>query len=187
MGPTSRLAWVWALAALLTGGVLAAAASAHPSVFGELVPPHGRLGVQLQSMTPELREFMDAPEDRGVLVVRVREGSAAEKAGLRVGDVIVAIGGEPIHDTSDVVQEVVSAEENAQVEIEISREGKAQTVTAVLAGKPGEPRAPFSWFQRGMPPFGPELEKRLEELERRLEELERKLEGAPPAKPERTT
>jgi membrane-associated protease RseP (regulator of RpoE activity) len=177
--------------ALGAAWLAAAAASSHPFHLEEAAPPaHGRLGVQLQPMTPELREFMRAPEDRGVLVVRVTKGSPAARAGLRVGDVIVAVAGEPARDTRDVVGAVTSAEENTELEIEVVREGTSRKLRATLAGKPAPPLAqgdPLRWLQRGMPGLGEELEKRMQELEERLEQLERRVESALPAEPKRKT
>lgn len=175
-----------ALACLVAG-----AASAHPHPPDEAGPgPQGRLGIQLQPMTPELRAFLRAPEDRGVLVVRVNKDSAAEKAGLQVGDVIVGIGGAPVREPRELVEPVMRAGENAEVELEVVRSGKTRELRAALSGKPFEhfsSEEPFHWFQRGLQQLGPELEKRLEELERRIDELERQLEDRLSAKPERST
>lgn len=55
-----------------------------------------RLGVQLVEVTPELRSHMGAAEDAGVLVSKVIAGTPAESAGVRVGDLIVAVDGESI-------------------------------------------------------------------------------------------
>ena len=156
-----------------------ASADPHPrgGFFEELVPTQGRLGVQLQDMTPELREFMRAPEDRGVLVVRVNEGSAAAKAGLRVGDVLVAVGGEPVHATHDVVRRVMGAEENAELALETVRAGKTLKLAAQLSGKPMVPPRAMQWVERDWPALREQLERRVDELEQRLEELEQRLEG----------
>lgn len=175
------------LSALLACAWLAAAgASAQPFGPFDFAPPPGRLGVQLQPMTPELRAFLGAPEDRGVLVVRVNEGSAADQAGVKVGDVIVAVAGQAAHDISDVIGTVFRAEENAKVRLEIVRDKKSKELSAVLTGKPDE-RFSGGDFHRFMPRMGPELEQRMDELERRLQELEKKLEDSLRKAPERAT
>ena len=66
----------------------------------------GRIGVAVQAMTPELREFMKAPADRGVLVTRVEPERPAAKADLRVGDVIVAAAGDSMEKPFDLVRAV---------------------------------------------------------------------------------
>ena len=184
------------LVRVLTFVLLAAAsASASPQWFEEFIPSHGRLGVQLQGMTPELREYLHAPADRGVLVVRVNEDSAADKAGVRVGDVIVAAGGEPVRETREIVHAVMRAEQDAKLALEVVRDGKTRTLEATLTGEPFSPgelipdgvRGPLRNFERALPEFREQFEKRIDELERRLQELEKKLEGELLAKPERKT
>ena len=173
----------------------AASANASPQGFEEFIPSHGRLGVQLQSMTPELREYLHAPPDRGVLVVRVNEDSAADKAGVRVGDVIVAAGGEPVSETREIVRAVMRAEQAARLALEVVRDGKTRTLEATLTGEPFRPgqllpdgaQAPLRRFERALPELREQFEQRIDELERRLQELEQKLEGALSAKPERKT
>ncbi len=152
----------------------------HPS-FERFIPGHGRLGVQLQDMTPELREFLRAPEDRGVLIVRVDEKSAAEKAGLRVGDVLVAIDGKPVRETFEVVHAVMTADVGAKLALAVVREGKPHTLDAALAGEPPLAAAPMRWMEQRMPELREELERRLQDLEARMKELEQRLEAAPPA------
>jgi len=56
----------------------------------------GYLGVQVLGLTPELRAHFGAPEDAGVLVAKVEEGSPAAAAGIEVGDVLTAVDGKPI-------------------------------------------------------------------------------------------
>lgn len=61
-----------------------------------------RLGLGVDDMTPELREFFGAGRDAGVLVVSVEENLPADEAGLRVGDVIVAAAGNPVASRGDL-------------------------------------------------------------------------------------
>jgi membrane-associated protease RseP (regulator of RpoE activity) len=70
--------------------------------FLEDLACRGYLGVQLVELTPELREHYGATAEHGVLVGKVEPGSPAEAAGLRVGDVIVALDGESIDGSWDV-------------------------------------------------------------------------------------
>jgi S1-C subfamily serine protease len=195
------------IAATLASLVLAAsAASAHPQpgeagpevhrapgpgwhhpMFDQFVPNPGRLGVQLQDMTPELREFLHAPKERGVLVVRVNEGSAAEKAGLRVGDVIVSVGGEAVTETFEVVHAVVRAEKDTKLALEVTREGKSRTLEATIAGEPPMAAAPMRFFEERVPEMRESLELRMRELEERMRELEQRLKDAAPESDELAT
>lgn len=56
----------------------------------------GYLGVQVTSLTPELREFFGGKRDAGILVSRIEKGSPAEKGGIRVGDVIETADGQEV-------------------------------------------------------------------------------------------
>src|SRR6185295_4313691 len=62
----------------------------------EQVHVTGRLGVQLQSMTPQLAEYFGLSKRSGALVVFVYADSAAAKAGLKAGDVILSAGGQTV-------------------------------------------------------------------------------------------
>jgi S1-C subfamily serine protease len=62
----------------------------------------GYLGVGLTDLTPELRAHFGVPQEAGVMVSKVDAGSPAEKAGLKVGDVVTAIDGKPVATSFDV-------------------------------------------------------------------------------------
>jgi membrane-associated protease RseP (regulator of RpoE activity) len=94
--------------------------------------PRGYLGVGLTELTPELRTHFGAPEGAGVMVSKVEPGSPAEKAGIRVGDILTSIDGESIESGFEVRMKVRKAEEGAQVPIELWRDGKAQTLNVAL-------------------------------------------------------
>ncbi len=56
----------------------------------------GVLGVNLQVLTPEIAQIYGLADAQGALVSQVIEGSAAEKAGIRTGDVITSINGQNV-------------------------------------------------------------------------------------------
>jgi S1-C subfamily serine protease len=64
--------------------------------------PSLRLGLRVEDMTPELRSFFGAASNVGILVSSVQEGTPAEAAGVRVGDVIVALDGSPVDSRADL-------------------------------------------------------------------------------------
>jgi len=70
-------------------------------------PRRGYLGVSIQDVTPELVEKKDLPVERGVYVSRVAFFSPAGKAGLRRGDVIVAVNGRPVTEAREVQRVVL--------------------------------------------------------------------------------
>ncbi len=163
----------------------AAKAGTHWSFDHSLWPPHlarGRIGVQVQPMTPELREHMKAPADRGILVTRVvpdRPGAAAD---LRVGDVIVEADNEPMEGPFDLVRAVAGVAKGDEIELKIVRDGKEHKLKVAPEGKPRawmDPDRWGEWIERGLQHGGHELRRRLHELEQRLEQLERRLDPEP--------
>jgi hypothetical protein len=92
----------------------------------------GYLGVGLTDLTPELRAHFGVPQEAGVMVSKVDAGSPAEKAGLKVGDVVTAIDGKPIATSFDLRQRIRGAEDGAAATVEVWRGGKVQTLTANL-------------------------------------------------------
>lgn len=99
--------------------------------FG-LGPRRGFLGVQLVGLSPELRSHFGAPEDAGLLISVVADDSPAAKAGLRVGDVLAAIDGEAVTHSFDVVRRISGLEEGDSVALEIWRDRRLETLTAVI-------------------------------------------------------
>jgi len=97
----------------------------------------GYLGVRMHEMNGDLAGYFGVKEDEGVLVLSVVEESPAEKAGLKSGDVIVAIEGEEVGDAGDVTEVLGDFEEGEEVSIEILRNKRKMTVKATLAERDG--------------------------------------------------
>ena len=98
---------------------------------------HGRvergvLGVQVQDLTPELAQAFAIPEQRGVVISAVVPGSAAEKAGLKTGDIIIAINGRAVDDSADVRNRIGLIRVGSRVESKILRDGKERIIRATI-------------------------------------------------------
>jgi S1-C subfamily serine protease len=89
------------------------------------------MGLRLQGLTDQLREYFGVPAGEGALVATVRDESPAAKAGLRAGDVIVAVGGETVGDPRDVADGVRGADAGP-TEVTVIRDGQRRTLTVVL-------------------------------------------------------
>ncbi len=104
--------------------------------FGKV--SRGRLGVTIQSMTPELAESFGLSKSEGALVSSVEHGSAAEKAGLASGDVILAVNGHTIDQAGDLARAIAETKPGSKVELRIWRKGASRNVTASVGEAPQE-------------------------------------------------
>jgi S1-C subfamily serine protease len=95
--------------------------------------PRTRLGVQLNPLSPQLAEYFGSPAG-GALVASVTKDSAADKAGLRAGDVITSINGDTVRSTDELIDELRDA--SGEVTIGIVRDKKASTLKATIEPAP---------------------------------------------------
>ncbi len=91
-----------------------------------------RLGIQGESLTPEQADARGTITRRGVIVGKVLAGSAAARAGLAAGDVLIAIDQAPIGDTSDLAWEVGQLEPGQKVALQFVRNGVTTVRIATL-------------------------------------------------------
>jgi serine protease Do len=94
-----------------------------------------RSGVMVENLTPQLGEFFGAKSGNGVLVRSVEKGSRADKAGFRAGDVIVRVGDQQVHDTSDFTHALRSHSGAGSVSVAVIRDKKEQTLTLTLPAR----------------------------------------------------
>jgi hypothetical protein len=95
----------------------------------------GYLGVGLTDLTPELRTHFGVPEGEGVMVSRVESGSPAERAGIKVGDILTSIDGDDVETSWDVRSKVRDYSDGQQVPLEVWRGGRAQNMTLTIVQK----------------------------------------------------
>ena len=93
---------------------------------------HARLGVTIQELDQSLAESFKLKQPTGALVASVTAGSAAEKAGIEVGDVILKFNEKVISKSSDLPSMVEMEKPRDKATIEIWRAGKAIQLTATL-------------------------------------------------------
>jgi membrane-associated protease RseP (regulator of RpoE activity) len=161
------------------GASARAGAGDHWPFDAPFLSPRGRIGVQVDGMTPELRGYFHAPEDRGLLVVSVEPDRPGARAGLRVGDVILSAAGHPLRDSLDLIRIVAAAKAGESIELAVLRDAEERALRVEPEGEPSlwaEPERFGAWFEEKMDRGSRALLERIEELERRLEELERRLE-----------
>jgi S1-C subfamily serine protease len=90
---------------------------------------HPYLGIQMVTLTPELKDNINnnpnsglsVQEEQGILIAKVIPGSPAAKAGLRAGDVIRKINGQPVKKAEDIQQAVEGSQVGSNIQIEVRR------------------------------------------------------------------
>ena len=97
-----------------------------------------RLGVHITDVDKETMNALGLKSREGALVPQVEAGSAADKAGIRAGDVIVAIDGDPIHKAHDLPIRVARHTPGDKVKLDIVRDGKHKRVTVTVEAMPDE-------------------------------------------------
>ena len=101
---------------------------------GLLSGPRTRLGIGIDELTPQLAEYFGV-KDGGVLVSSINRDSAAERAGLKAGDVIVSVNGDRVRHADDLIDELRAAE-GQEVTIGIVRDKKESTLKATIEQSP---------------------------------------------------
>jgi serine protease Do len=93
---------------------------------------HSRLGVEVQTLDQSLANSFKLKSPNGAIVAKVVPDSAAERAGVRVGDVILKFNGSPIVDAGQLSARVGVASPGDKATLEIWRDGKTMNLTATI-------------------------------------------------------
>lgn len=96
----------------------------------------GYLGIRIQDLTPELAQAMGLKEEGGAVVNQVIKGEAADKAGIKEGDVIVEVDGKKIKDANDLRLYIGSLPPGKEVQLKIYRDKKFLTLKVKLGKMP---------------------------------------------------
>ncbi len=91
-----------------------------------------QLGLTAQTIDSALASSLNLKEVRGALVSDISANSAAERAGIRRGDVILAIDGQPIADSNALRNRIASSKPGSSVAVTIVRDGREQTLNVTL-------------------------------------------------------
>lgn len=96
----------------------------------------GFIGVQMQPVTKEIAEAIGLKEPKGALVAEAMKDGPAAKAGVRTGDTIIAVDGQPINEAKDLSRKVAQVAPGKSLNLTLWREGKERTVTLEVASQP---------------------------------------------------
>lgn len=109
-------------------------------------------GASLQAVTPEIAESLGLRHPGGALVANVAAGSPAAKAGLKPGDLVVAVDGRPIDDIEGFAYRFATRPLGGEAELKVSRDGKDRAVKVALTAAPEIPARDARQI-RGYSPF----------------------------------
>jgi len=104
----------------------------------------GQLGVIIQNIDPDLKDQFKLTTTQGAMISQVNKDSAADKAGMKVGDVIVRYNGKEVEDVRTLRNAVAATAPGTKVEVTVLRDGKEKTLAAKLGelkGGEGEEEA----------------------------------------------
>jgi serine protease Do len=106
--------------------------------FGVLAGGPPRLGIDAEDLSGQFGAYFGAPDDEGVLVRDVNAGSAAEKAGMKSGDVITSLDGERIRSVGDLREMLADKHEDKTVKLGVLRNKKEMSITVELPPPPSK-------------------------------------------------
>lgn len=92
----------------------------------------GRLGIAIQNLTPELAQAFGIEYNKGVVIANVDEGSPADKAGIKVGDVLIEINGRRVSNPAELKNIIGLLRVGTEFDMKIVRDGKTRMLSAVV-------------------------------------------------------
>ena len=95
---------------------------------GELLGARPRLGIDAEDISGQLGSYFGVPEGEGILVREVSAGSAAEKAGVKAGDVITSVNGEKIHGLAELRSKLAANADGKPMKLGVLRNKSALTL-----------------------------------------------------------
>ena len=99
---------------------------------------HGYLGVGIQDITEDFAAALGIPKNRGSFIQSVVPGGPADKAGLKVGDVVTSVNGKDVMQDQSLSYLVNNLQPGTRVPLTVLRDGKTLTVTATIAKRPSD-------------------------------------------------
>jgi Do/DeqQ family serine protease len=97
----------------------------------------GLFGIGVQDLTPDLAQALRVDVRRGAVIAKVEPDSAAERAGLRSGDVVIEIDGAEVQGAADLRNRIGLQPIGAKIELQILRDGRERTIHGLI-GDPYE-------------------------------------------------
>ncbi|MEX3008092.1 Do family serine endopeptidase [Hoeflea sp. TYP-13] len=117
----------------------------------------GWLGVQIQPVTADIAESLGLAEAKGALITEPQPDSPAQKAGLKSGDVVTAVGDELVEGPRDLARKIARVNPGENADITVWRDGDSQSITVEI-GTLKEPKKAAAQIETKKPDSGEHLE-----------------------------
>lgn len=98
----------------------------------------GRIGVAIQDLTPELARKLGTDRAQGAAVVQVEPGSPAARAGLKAGDVVLAVNGDEVRSATELRNRIGLTRVGSRMELAVDRAGRQQNLEVKVEAAPEE-------------------------------------------------
>jgi serine protease DegQ len=96
----------------------------------------GWIGVEPQDITPELAESFGLAKKSGAIIAGVLKGGPADKAGMRPGDILVAVEDKPVNDTTDMLNIIAQLTPGNKTKMTVLRKNQEATLNVVVGKRP---------------------------------------------------
>ncbi len=96
----------------------------------------GWIGVEVQEITPELAESFKLPDTQGSLIAGTLRGGPADAAGIRPGDILLAVAGKPVANPQAMLEQIAAQTPGTTVPLRIRRDGKEAHLNVLVAKRP---------------------------------------------------
>ncbi len=103
----------------------------------------GWIGVEPQDITPELAEGFGLQRSSGTIIAGVLRGGPADKAGVKPGDILLSIAGEPVSDTVSMLNMVAQLKPGEKVDLTVLRRAKEMPLSVVVGRRPRMKQRPL--------------------------------------------
>jgi serine protease Do len=98
----------------------------------------GWMGVQIQTVTPEIADSLGLKQAGGALVAEAEPNGPAAKAGITSGDVIQSVNGEAVKNSSDLARKVAALRPSSEAKFEVLHNGSEKTVSVNVENMPNQ-------------------------------------------------
>ncbi|HZT89614.1 MAG TPA: Do family serine endopeptidase [Stellaceae bacterium] len=114
--------------------------------YGEV--KRGRIGVAIQDLTPDLAQAMNTTHTTGAVIARVEPGSSADKAGLKSGDLVLAVNGTPVRSGTQLRNTIGLSRIGDDVELTVERRGVEHKISVRIQEAVAESTRPRQRLQQ---------------------------------------